>query len=73
MVIRGEIRSKHASQYHNSVREVLIKAIPFDTEVIEQIECICSLFAKPIYTINQTLCLMSFFSRHLSATINLGT
>jgi hypothetical protein len=50
MVVAGEIRPKFASQHHNAVRKILIYTILFDTEIIAQIECVCSLFAKPIYT-----------------------
>jgi len=73
MAIRGKIRSKRASQHHNAVQKVLIKAILFDTGIIAQIAGVRSLFANPIYSINQAHWLMSFFSRHLTATIDLRT
>jgi len=46
MAIPDEIRSKHASQYHNAVQKVLIKAIPFDTEIIVQFIGAYSSFVK---------------------------
>jgi len=48
MAIRGKIRPKHASQHHNAVQKVLIKAIPFDTEIIVQfIDAYSSVVKKP--------------------------
>jgi hypothetical protein len=48
MAIPNEIRSKQASQHHNAVQKVLIKAIPFDTEIMVQfIGAYSSVVKKP--------------------------
>lgn len=72
MAIRGEIWVKRSRKHLDRVRKTLIKAIPFDTEIIAQIESICSLFENPTYLIKQANCRAAFCIRHLSATIDLG-
>jgi len=40
MAIPNEIRSKYASQHHNATQKILIKTIPFDTEIIAQFKSV---------------------------------